>query len=86
MQFLIITKGSEQVAEVSARFSLDGMPGKQMSIDADMRGGAIDMEEAQRRRGLVEKRSQLYGSMDGAMKFVKGGAIAGFEVITTIRF
>ena len=81
VQFLVITKGSERVAEVSARFSLDGMPGKQMSIDADMRGGAIDMEEAQRRRGLVEKESQLYGSMDGAMKFVKGDAIAGLIII-----
>ena len=81
VQFLVITKGSERVAEVSARFSLDGMPGKQMSIDADMRGGAIDMEEAQRRRALVEKESQLYGSMDGAMKFVKGDAIAGLIII-----
>ncbi|MTI14162.1 type III secretion system export apparatus subunit SctV [Sansalvadorimonas verongulae] len=81
VQFLVITKGSERVAEVAARFSLDGMPGKQMSIDADMRGGAIDMEEAQRRRGLVEKESQLYGSMDGAMKFVKGDAIAGLIII-----
>ena len=81
VQFLVITKGSERVAEVSARFSLDAMPGKQMSIDADMRGGAIDMEEAQRRRGLVEKESQLYGSMDGAMKFVKGDAIAGLIII-----
>ena len=81
VQFLVITKGSERVAEVSARFSLDGMPGKQMSIDADMRGGAIDMEEAQRRRGLVEKESQLFGSMDGAMKFVKGDAIAGIIIV-----
>ena len=81
VQFLVITKGSERVAEVAARFSLDGMPGKQMSIDADMRGGAIDMEEAQKRRGLVEKESQLYGSMDGAMKFVKGDAIAGLIII-----
>ncbi|MCY4329111.1 MAG: FHIPEP family type III secretion protein, partial [Endozoicomonadaceae bacterium] len=81
VQFLVITKGSERVAEVSARFSLDGMPGKQMSIDADMRGGAIDMEEAQRRRGLVEKESQLFGSMDGAMKFVKGDAIAGLIIV-----
>lgn len=81
VQFLVITKGSERVAEVGARFSLDGMPGKQMSIDADMRGGAIDMEEAQRRRGLVEKESQLFGSMDGAMKFVKGDAIAGLIIV-----
>lgn len=81
VQFLVITKGSERVAEVSARFSLDGMPGKQMSIDADMRAGSIDMEEAQARRGRVEKESQLYGSMDGAMKFVKGDAIAGLIII-----
>ncbi len=81
VQFLVITKGSERVAEVSARFSLDAMPGKQMSIDGDMRAGLIDMEEARRRRGLVEKESQLYGSMDGAMKFVKGDAIAGLIII-----
>ncbi|MDQ5908206.1 MAG: type secretion protein [Pseudomonadota bacterium] len=81
VQFVVITKGAERVAEVGARFSLDAMPGKQMSIDGDMRAGVIDMEEARRRRGLVEKESQLYGSMDGAMKFVKGDAIAG--LITT---
>ncbi|WP_257285027.1 type III secretion system export apparatus subunit SctV [Endozoicomonas sp. SESOKO1] len=81
VQFLVITKGSERVAEVSARFSLDGMPGKQMSIDADLRAGAIEMEEAQRRRELVTKESQLFGSMDGAMKFVKGDAIAGLIII-----
>jgi len=76
VQFIVITKGSERVAEVAARFSLDAMPGKQMSIDGDMRAGVIDMNEARRRRGLVEKESQLYGAMDGAMKFVKGDAIA----------
>ncbi|MFO1058393.1 MAG: type III secretion system export apparatus subunit SctV [Dongiaceae bacterium] len=81
VQFVVITKGAERVAEVGARFSLDAMPGKQMSIDADMRAGAIDMVEARRRRGLVEKESQLYGSMDGAMKFVKGDAIAGIIVV-----
>ena len=81
VQFLVITKGSERVAEVSARFSLDGMPGKQMSIDADLRSGAIEMEEAQRRREIVQKESQMYGSMDGAMKFVKGDAIAGLIII-----
>ncbi|WP_263322098.1 type III secretion system export apparatus subunit SctV [Endozoicomonas sp. Mp262] len=81
VQFLVITKGSERVAEVSARFSLDGMPGKQMSIDADLRSGAIEMEEAQKRRELVQKESQMYGSMDGAMKFVKGDAIAGLIII-----
>ena len=67
VQFVVITKGAERVAEVAARFSLDAMPGKQMSIDGDMRAGTIDMEEAKRRRGIVEKESQLYGAMDGAM-------------------
>ena len=81
VQFLVITKGAERVAEVSARFSLDAMPGKQMSIDGDMRAGVIDVDEARRRRQLVEKESQLYGSMDGAMKFVKGDAIAGLIII-----
>ena len=81
VQFLVITKGAERVAEVSARFSLDAMPGKQMSIDGDMRAGVIDMAEARRRREKVEKESQLYGSMDGAMKFVKGDAIAGLIII-----
>ena len=81
VQFLVITKGAERVAEVSARFSLDAMPGKQMSIDGDMRAGVIDMNEARHRREKVEKESQLYGSMDGAMKFVKGDAIAGLIII-----
>lgn len=81
VQFIVITKGAERVAEVGARFSLDAMPGKQMSIDGDMRAGVIDMDEARRRRGLVEKESQLYGSMDGAMKFVKGDAIAGLIIV-----
>src|ERR1700737_4268522 len=70
VQFIVITKGSERVAEVAARFSLDAMPGKQMSIDGDMRAGVIDANEARRQRGLVQKESQLYGAMDGAMKFV----------------
>lgn len=81
VQFIVITKGAERVAEVGARFSLDAMPGKQMSIDGDMRAGVIDMDEARRRRNLVEKESQLYGSMDGAMKFVKGDAIAGLIIV-----
>ncbi len=84
VQFLVITKGSERVAEVSARFSLDSMPGKQMSIDGDMRAGVIDQNEATQRRSIVEKESQLYGSMDGAMKFVKGDAIAGL-IITFVN-
>lgn len=81
VQFIVITKGTERVAEVGARFSLDAMPGKQMSIDGDMRAGVIDMDEARRRRALVEKESQLYGAMDGAMKFVKGDAIAGLIIV-----
>lgn len=81
VNFMVITKGSERVAEVSARFSLDSMPGKQMSIDSDMRAGMIELDEAKRRRGKLEKESQLYGAMDGAMKFVKGDAIAGLIII-----
>ncbi|AIN16662.1 MULTISPECIES: EscV/YscV/HrcV family type III secretion system export apparatus protein [Yersinia] len=81
VQFIVITKGSERVAEVSARFSLDGMPGKQMSIDGDMRAGVIDSAEAGRLRERVQKESRLFGAMDGAMKFVKGDAIAGIIVI-----
>ena len=81
VNFMVITKGSERVAEVSARFSLDAMPGKQMSIDSDMRAGQIELDEAKRRRNKLEKESQLYGAMDGAMKFVKGDAIAGLIII-----
>ena len=84
VQFLVIAKGSERVAEVAARFTLDAMPGKQMSIDADMRAGVIDVEEAKQRRNTVSKESQLYGAMDGAMKFVKGDAIAGL-VVTAVN-
>ena len=81
VQFIVITKGSERVAEVSARFSLDAMPGKQMSIDGDMRAGVIDAEQAKLRRERLTRESQLFGSMDGAMKFVKGDAIAGIFII-----
>ena len=81
VQFIVITKGSERVAEVSARFSLDGMPGKQMSIDADVRAGLIDNRMARERRVLLEKENQRHGAMDGAMKFVKGDAIAGLVII-----
>ncbi len=80
VQFLVVAKGSERVAEVGARFTLDAMPGKQMSIDADMRAGNVDMAEAKRRRDLVTQESQLFGAMDGAMKFVKGDAIAGLII------
>ncbi len=84
VQFIVITKGAERVAEVAARFTLDAMPGKQMSIDADMRAGLIDSNQARERRLSIQKESQLYGAMDGAMKFVKGDAIAGI-VITLIN-
>lgn len=84
VNFLVITKGSERVSEVAARFTLDAMPGKQMSIDADLRAGAFDMAEARRRRTQLARESQLHGSMDGAMKFVKGDAIAGI-IITLIN-
>lgn len=81
VQFIVITKGSERVAEVAARFSLDGMPGKQMSIDADLRAGIIDADLAKERRSVLERESQLYGSFDGAMKFIKGDAIANIIII-----
>ncbi len=80
-QFVVITKGGERVAEVAARFSLDAMPGKQMAIDNDMRSGDIDQAEANRLRRGLERESHLFGAMDGAMKFVKGDAIASILVI-----
>lgn len=80
-QFIVITKGAERVAEVAARFTLDAMPGKQMSIDNDLRNGDIDQPEARSRRGRLERESQLYGAMDGAMKFVKGDAITGIIIV-----
>ncbi|MDR1303356.1 MAG: flagellar biosynthesis protein FlhA, partial [Puniceicoccales bacterium] len=81
VQFVVITKGAERVSEVSARFTLDAMPGKQMSIDADLRAGSIDTDQAKQKRTELEQENQLYGAMDGAMKFVKGDTIAG--LITT---
>jgi len=81
VQFLVIAKGAERVAEVGARFTLDAMPGKQLSIDSDLRSGLIDKVEARKKRADLEKESQLHGSLDGAMKFVKGDAIAGIVVI-----
>jgi type III secretion protein V len=80
-QFVVITKGAERVAEVAARFSLDALPGKQMAIDNDLRNGDIDKAEAALRRKRLERESQLYGAMDGAMKFVKGDAIAGLIIV-----
>ncbi|UJR79552.1 flagellar biosynthesis protein FlhA [Sandaracinus amylolyticus] len=84
IQFMVIARGSERVAEVGARFALDAMPGKQMAIDADLRSGALGHDEARRRRRLLQRESQFYGAMDGAMKFVKGDAIAGI-VITGVN-
>ncbi len=84
VQFLVITKGSERIAEVGARFALDAMPGKQMTIDADFNAGLISPEEAIRKREDLQRESALFGSMDGAMKFVKGDAIAGI-IITVIN-
>lgn len=81
VQFIVITKGSERIAEVAARFSLDAMPGKQMSIDGDLKAGVIDEQEVQKYRKELEAESQLYGALDGAMKFVKGDAIAGIVII-----
>ncbi|WP_173514466.1 type III secretion system export apparatus subunit SctV [Sinorhizobium psoraleae] len=81
VQFMVLAKGAERVAEVAARFTLDALPGKQMAVDAELRNGDIDANESRRRRGALEKESQLYGAMDGAMKFVKGDAIAGLLVI-----
>ena len=81
VQFIVITKGSERVSEVSARFSLDAMPGKQMSIDSDLRAGILTAEEAKAKRAHLGQESQLHGAMDGAMKFVKGDAIAGICIV-----
>lgn len=81
VQFLVVTKGAERIAEVSARFTLDAMPGKQMAVDADLRSGDIDKEEARRRRFVLDKESQFFGAMDGSMRFVKGDAIAALVVV-----
>ncbi len=81
VQFIVIAKGAERVAEVAARFSLDSMPGKQLSIDSDLRSGLIDKDEARRRRRILEQESKLHGSLDGAMKFVKGDAIASIVIV-----
>jgi type III secretion protein V len=81
VQFMVVTKGAERIAEVSARFTLDAMPGKQMSIDNDLRSGDIDKNEARRRRQTLEKESQFHGAMDGAMRFVKGDAIASLIIV-----
>lgn len=84
IQFMVITKGAERVAEVAARFTLDAMPGKQMSIDADLNAGVISESEARSRRQEIQREADFYGAMDGASKFVKGDAIAGI-IITVIN-
>jgi flagellar biosynthesis protein FlhA len=81
VQFIVITKGSERVAEVAARFTLDAMPGKQMSIDADLNAGLINEVQARERRQKIEREADFYGAMDGASKFVKGDAIAGIIIL-----
>ncbi|ODB85648.1 flagellar biosynthesis protein FlhA [Candidatus Thiodiazotropha endoloripes] len=81
VQYVVVTNGAQRVAEVAARFTLDGMPGKQMSIDADLNMGLINEQQAQERRNNIEKEANFYGAMDGASKFVKGDAIAGIIII-----
>ncbi|ESU33029.1 flagellar biosynthesis protein FlhA [Bacillus sp. 17376] len=81
IQFIVITKGSERVSEVAARFTLDAMPGKQMSIDADLNAGMISEQQARERREKVSREADFYGAMDGASKFVKGDAIAGIIIV-----
>jgi flagellar biosynthesis protein FlhA len=81
INFVVVTKGSERIAEVSARFTLDAMPGKQMAVDADLNAGLIDEAEAKRRRAEVGEEAEFFGSMDGASKFVRGDAIAGILIL-----
>ena len=85
VQFIVITKGAERTAEVSARFTLDAMPGKQMAIDADLNSGLINEEQARRRREDIQREAEFYGSMDGASKFVKGDAVMSI-IVTFINF
>jgi len=81
VQFLVVAKGAERVSEVAARFTLDAIPGKQMAIDADLRAGLIDQDVARERRRSLERESQMFGAMDGAMKFVKGDVLAGLVIV-----
>ena len=81
VQYVVISRGAERVAEVAARFTLDAMPGKQLAIDADLRAGAIDANEARKRRDALSREAALYGALDGAMRFVKGDAIAGLLIL-----
>ena len=84
INYVVITRGTERISEVAARFTLDAMPGKQMSVDADLNAGLIDEKEAQRRRELIAREADFYGAMDGASKFIRGDAIAGI-IITLIN-
>lgn len=81
INFVVVTKGSERIAEVSARFTLDAMPGKQMAVDADLNAGLIDEKEAKRRRSEIGEEAEFFGSMDGASKFVRGDAVAGILIL-----
>ena len=81
INFVVVTKGAGRISEVSARFALDAMPGKQMAIDADLNAGMIDQEEAQRRRSDISSEADFYGAMDGANKFVAGDAVAGILIL-----
>ena len=86
INFIVVTKGAERIAEVSARFALDAMPGKQMAVDADLNAGTIDEKEAKRRRAEVAEEADFFGSMDGASKFVRGDAIAGILILLITIF
>src|SRR5678816_1032397 len=81
VQYIVVTNGAQRVAEVAARFTLDSMPGQQMSVDADLNMGLIDQDEAKRRRKMLEREAAFYGAMDGASKFVKGDAVAGILIM-----
>src|ERR1700712_2034387 len=81
INFIVVTKGAERIAEVGARFTLDAMPGKQMAIDADLNAGTIDEKEAKRRRAEVGEEAEFFGSMDGASKYVRGDAMAGLLIL-----
>ena len=81
INFVVVTKGAERIAEVSARFTLDAMPGKQMAVDADLSAGLIDDKEAKRRRAEIGEEAEFFGSMDGASKFVRGDAVAGILIL-----
>src|SRR5438874_6285790 len=81
VQYVVISRGAERVAEVAARFTLDAMPGQQLAIDADLRSGSLSADEARVKRAQLSREAQLYGALDGAMRFVKGDAIAGILIL-----